>query len=141
NALHPMLHGPALLARSLPSGAVRLVMCGIRLVEGNPTFGPAADLAKSALKLASLGGEVVFDAHRAFRNDLTRNQVLGLERAKAFGEHAIGDVWNRGFDHRVASAALQQSLQNSAGPAAADELDSAVESRTDVLGCLGRRVI
>ena len=59
------------------------------------------------------------------------HQLLSFKGPQSLGEHAVGDVRNRGLDDAVAGAPLQECLQDSAGPTTTDELDSAVESGAD----------
>jgi hypothetical protein len=78
----------------------------VRAFERNPTFGPTADFAEWALKLATLQCKLVFDSDRTFRDDSADDEILRLQGTKALGQHPIGDIWNRGLDGRVACLSL-----------------------------------
>jgi hypothetical protein len=93
----------------------------------DPAFGPFADGGERMLERAPLFGELVLDADRRFRDDDALDDPLGLELAQAFGQHAIADVGHGGAQLGEAHPPVEQELDDGAGPAAADQLDGAVE--------------
>ena len=76
--------------------------------------------------------ELVLDANGGILDDPSGHEVLRFKRSKTLGKHSIGDVRDSGLDQRIPRLALQQGLNNGTRPPTADELDSAVETRTDV---------
>src|SRR5206468_12357443 len=81
--------------------------------------------------------ELVLDANGALRYDAARDELLGLERAQTFRQHPIGDVRDGALDHGIARLALEESLDDSTSPPAADELDGAVKAGTDLVRRFG----
>src|SRR6266566_8399286 len=111
-------------------------------LERNPALGPAADFAEGGLELATFCGEVVLDADRALGNDGAGYEVLGFERAKALGEHPVGDVRNGALDDGVAGSTLKQGLQDGTGPTATDQLNGPMKAGADLrifVGGVGHR--
>lgn len=65
---------------------------------------------------------------------MSRYQILGLQGAKPFRKHTIGDIGNGRFDQSVPGPTAKEKLENSPGPTAADELDGTMEAGTDLVG-------
>jgi hypothetical protein len=84
------------------------------------------------LEGASLLGQLVFDADGGFRHDDARDDPFGLELTQALRQHAIADVGHGGAQLGEPHPPVEQELDEGAGPAAADELDGAVELRAQV---------
>ena len=79
----------------------------------------------------SLFRELVLDANGGIGDDPAGHQVLRFKRSKSLGKHSIRHVRNGGLDQRVPRLPFQQGLNDRTSPSAADELDSAVETRTE----------
>jgi hypothetical protein len=84
------------------------------------------------LQRASLFRQLVFHAHRRFRNHDPGQDAFGFELPQTLRQHAIADVRNRAPQLGEAHPSIQQELDHGSRPAAADELDRAVEPDAEV---------
>jgi polyisoprenoid-binding protein YceI len=96
-------------------------------------LGPRTNFAERALEGATFFGKLVLDTNRTLGHNPANDQLLRLKGAQALGKHAISDVRNRALDESVTDLPLEEGLDNRASPPAADELDCAVETRTNLL--------
>src|SRR5215211_671350 len=105
-----------------------------------PAQCPRAELAQGGVQLAAHVGEAVLDAGGRAVVDLPLDDAARLELLHPLGEQAIGQVRHGGADLREAHrAALEQHIDDRAGPALADELDRLVEVGTARSRALQRR--
>src|SRR5215217_716592 len=103
--------------------------CVMRGRLGDPAIRPALELAQGRRELAPLLRELVLHAHRALAGDAALDDAARLEFLHALREQAVGEVGHRVRDLREAhGAAVQQDVEDRAGPAAADELDGLVQA-------------
>jgi hypothetical protein len=84
------------------------------------------------LQRASLLRELVFHSHRCLGDHDARHDSLRLQFPQPLGQHPVADVGNGGAKLGKTHAAVQQELDDRSCPASADELDRAVELRTEV---------
>ena len=103
-----------------------------RILERNPAFRPITNFVQCILELSALLGQLVLNSDRCFRNNRANDKVFSFEGAEPFGEHPVCNIRDGSLDQRIASPALKEGAQNSPCPTATDELNSAVEPRTDV---------
>jgi hypothetical protein len=99
--------------------------------EWDPPLRPGSDFMQGAFELAALIGELVFDANGGIRDHPAGYQFFRFQRSEPFGEHSIGNVGNGPLEECIPGLSLKESLDDSARPPAADELDSAVEPRAN----------
>src|SRR5215217_5185609 len=103
--------------------------CVMRGSLGDPAIRPALELAQGRRELAPLLRELVLHAHRALAGDAALDDAARLEFLHALREQAVGEVGHCVRDLREAhGAAVQQDVEDRAGPAAADELDGLVQA-------------
>ena len=103
----------------------------LNTLEWYPPFRPGSDLMQGVFELAAFVGKLVFDANGGICDHPAGYQLFRFQRSKPFGQHSISDVWNRCLEERIPGLSLKEGLDDRTCPTAADELDSAVESRAD----------
>lgn len=87
---------------------------------------------KCVFKRTSLFRELVLDANGRITDDPSGDHIFCFERPKPLGKHSIRDVRDGRLDQGVSFLALQESLNDGPRPPFTDELNSTVETRTDV---------
>src|SRR5918994_3562283 len=104
-----------------------------------PALGPVLKGPDHRLQRLALGGELVADADSWAVLYLAADQTLGLELLQARGQKAVRHAGDAVLQLREAQrSGIGQRVEHGAGPAAADQLDGAVEIRAYVSG-LDRR--
>src|SRR4051794_361571 len=96
-----------------------------------PAVGPGLELAERRRELLALLGELVADLHRRLLGDMTGDDPALLELLHALGQQAVAELRHRLGDLGEAqAAAVQQDVEDRAGPALADQLDGLVVAGT-----------